>query len=64
MRQVNENRRTPGRRENIRRMYDMLHGIIKEEERQQYDRLLLSRHLLCVNRRVQERRSGEDRRVA
>ena len=56
-----ENRRKIGRRKRRRRTYDALQGRATKEERLQYDRLLWS-IWLDEDRRVQERRSGEDRR--
>lgn len=59
---MSEDRRSSGRRKRTRRTYDALHGKVTEEERRQYDSLLWSR-IVGDDRRVQERRSGEDRRV-
>ena len=59
---AHQDQRIAGRRKETRRIYDMLRGLIEEEERQQYD-CMWTRVWLCENRRVEERRSGEDRRV-
>jgi len=61
MSDTHEDRRKFGRRYRERRMSDMLHGKATEEERQQYDKLLWSRHL-DADRRAQERRFVKDRR--
>lgn len=58
---MHEDKRLSSRRKKIRRMYDMLHGKATEEEKQQFDRLLYSRHR-DDDRRAQSRRSGTDRR--
>jgi len=57
-----DDRRIFGRRKMTRRTYDLLHGKATEEERLQYDMLLLSINQ-ALDRRLQERRSGADRRL-
>jgi len=49
------------RREALRRTYDLLHGVLAEEERRQCDKMLW-RVYLITDRRAKDRRLGEDRR--
>jgi len=60
---MNEDKRKSGRRQQPRRMSDLLHNILPEEERQLFDRLAYSRYL-AKDRRAHSRRSGVDRREA
>ena len=62
MSDTHEEKRIAGRRKKTRRMYDLLHDSLTDEERQQYDRLLWSRHQ-NMDRRTQERRSVRERRT-
>ena len=57
-----EDRRKSDRRKRPRRMYDALHGKITEEERRHCDNLLWSR-ISGEDRRMQDRRSENDRRI-
>ena len=62
MSDIHEDMRKSGRRERSRRVYDMLEGILTEEERQQFDKMQM-RLLHYANRRTLNRRSGKDRRA-
>jgi len=52
-----ERRRVP------RRTYDLLQGVLAEEDRRQYDKMLWQAHRV-TDRRAKDRRSGGDRRKA
>ena len=56
-----EDRRTSGRRREPRRISDFLRGVVPEEELQKYEKQQYGRSI-GVDRRIRERRSGEDRR--
>jgi len=56
-----EDRRKSDRRKSPRRTYDLLHDVLDEEERQQYDKMLWQTRR-TTDRRATDRRSGEDRR--
>ena len=60
MSDTHDDRRKP-RRKQTRRMGDMLHDVLTEEERQQFDRLIYG-DFLSNDRRSQKRRSYGDRR--
>jgi len=59
---THENRRRSERRRVPRRTYDLLQGVLSEEERRQYDKMLWQTRR-TTDRRVGERRKG-DRRAA
>jgi hypothetical protein len=59
---VDEDKRKAGRRRAVRRMSDVLHGVLTEEEREMTDRLLYGKYR-AEDRRAHQRRSGVDRRA-
>ena len=62
MSDTHDDRRKLGmRRGRTRRMYDMFYGKATEEERKDNDRLLMGM-IQRLDERLQERRSGTDRR--
>jgi len=61
MSDTHDDRRKSVRRQRIRRSYDALQGKATEEERLQHDMLMLSINR-DGNKRLQKRRTGEDRR--
>jgi len=61
MTDTRDDKRTSGRRKKERRISDLLHGSIPEEEIEALDALIWHKYLL-KDRRSQKRRSGEDSR--
>ena len=59
---VSEDNRKAGRRRETRRMYDVLHAKLTEEERQRLDWLMYKEYLAEDRRNRNNRRAGEDRR--